>query len=310
MIFLSAANKVAFEIGSLTVEWYGLIITCAMLFCLIVGMFEIKRIGLTKDDTLELFLWIIPLAVLFSRLFYIIPRYDEYFPWDSWDAFVNAWAIWEGGITIIGGIAGGFLGGLFFWLRNKRKAKFGQLADFVIPLLLFAQAVGRWGNFINQEAFGVAITNPKWQWFPFAVFIDSAPGFPDGWYAATFFYEMIANLIGASIAFAIWRKNKKYPGILIFFYFAWYFLVRALLEFIRLDAVPVTQILCFILFPLAIILGTLYILYINKKNKDKSIENCAENAADSDLKICDCNDTVKSNSESVDISKNNENGKI
>jgi phosphatidylglycerol:prolipoprotein diacylglycerol transferase len=272
-MIISSINKVAFSIGSLTVEWYGIIITSAMLLCVLYCMHEAPRIGLTRDDVLEMFLWVVPLAVVFSRLFYIVPRADHYFPWDSWQAFVDAWAIWKGGITIIGGIAGGFLGGLFYWLRKRRSVKFGQLADLVIPTLLFAQAIGRWGNFINQEAFGVAINNPSLQWFPFAVYIDNAAGFADGWYAATFFYESVLNTIAALIAFLIWRKNKRYPGILIFFYFAWYFFIRALLEYIRLDAVPVTQTLSFVIFPLAILGGIAYIVIQNRRLKKKLPQN-------------------------------------
>ncbi|MDD4839384.1 MAG: prolipoprotein diacylglyceryl transferase, partial [Clostridia bacterium] len=264
---ISAIDRVAFSIGSLTVEWYGIIATTAIILGLLYGLHEGSRIGLTKDDVLELFLWVIPLAVIFSRLVYIIPRADQYFPWDSWDAFVNAWAIWEGGITIIGGIIGGVLGGIIFWLRKKKTVSFGKLVDLVMPILLLCQAIGRWGNFINQEAFGIAITNPNLQWFPFAVYIDRAVGFVDGWYAATFFYESVLNFIAAAVFFIIWRKNKKYPGILGFIYCAWYFLIRALLEFIRLDAVPVTQVLCFIVFPLALASGIVYMVLRNRKLK-------------------------------------------
>lgn len=282
-MILASIDRVAFRIGSLTVEWYGIILTTAILLGLLYVMHEAPRVGLNKDDMLELFLWAIPLAVIFARLVYIVPRAEQYFPWDSWDAFVNAWAIWEGGITIIGGILGGVIGGLIFWTRHRKQVKFGQLVDLVMPVLLFCQAFGRWGNFINQEAFGVAITNPNLQWFPFAVFIDSAAGFADGWYAATFFYEMVYNFIGAAIFFIVWRKNKKYPGILGFAYVAWYFLIRALLEYIRLDAVPETQILSFILFPLAIAGGVAYILIRNRQLKTKAAQtegNIEENTLD------------------------------
>ncbi|HRR90519.1 MAG TPA: prolipoprotein diacylglyceryl transferase, partial [Eubacteriales bacterium] len=181
---LAAINRVAFSIGSLTVEWYGLILTSAMVIGLIYIIREGKRIDLKPDDSLELFLWIIPLAVIFARLLYVLVRPDEYLPVKTWDDFVNFIAIWEGGITIIGGILGGVIGGIIFSLIRKRN--FGKVADLIIPALLLGQAIGRWGNFINQEAFGVAISNPALQWFPFAVYIDSPfAGVAEGWYAAT-----------------------------------------------------------------------------------------------------------------------------
>ena len=84
---LLAPNKVAFEIGNLSVKWYGIIITLAMLLCLVYAMIEFKRLGLKSDDALEAFLWIIPIAVVFARIFYIMVRPEEYFPWNSWDDF-------------------------------------------------------------------------------------------------------------------------------------------------------------------------------------------------------------------------------
>lgn len=83
-----------------------------------------KKIGITSDDAVELFLWLIPLAIVFARLLYVIPRADEYFGnngLEGWDKFVNIIAIWKGGITIIGGLVGGLFGALFFTLRHKKK---------------------------------------------------------------------------------------------------------------------------------------------------------------------------------------------
>jgi phosphatidylglycerol:prolipoprotein diacylglycerol transferase len=265
MNILAAINKIAFTIGSLEVRWYGIIIITAMIFGLIYISFESKRINLSSDDAIELFLWIIPLAIIFGRMMYVLPRADRYFPWESWQDFVDAIAVWDGGITIIGGILGGLIGVVIFTYRKRKKTNFGQVVDLVIPALLFGQIVGRLGNFINQEAFGVRIENAAYQKFPFAVYIDSPSGVEltdkytgTGWYAATFFYEMVWNSIGLAACLLVWRKNKKYPGLLGFIYFFWYFLGRGLLEFIRLDAVPVTRTLSFVIAPMALVAGALY----------------------------------------------------
>ncbi len=264
---LSAIDKIAFTIGSLEVAWYGIILVFAMILGLTYLCIAARRINLTADDCIEMFLWVIPLAVVFARVFYVLPRADEYFPWNSWDDFVHAIAIWEGGITIIGGLVGGLIGVIIFAWRVRKKANFGQIIDLAVGPLLLGQITGRVGNFINQEAFGIAIHDPRFQHFPFAVYIDNPSGIEidelwegEGWYAATFFYEMVWNAIGLAIIYAIWRKNKKYPGILGFVYFFWYFLGRGLLEFIRLDAVPVTQVACFVLVPVSVVLGILYIV--------------------------------------------------
>ncbi len=273
---LATANDptTAFEIGSLTVKWYGLIIVFAMLIGLVYVCVECKKINLKVDDAIELFLWVIPLAIVFARILYIIPgRVDEFFPWNSFDDFVEFIAIWDGGITIIGGLVGGVLGGVFFTIRHRKQCNFGNVADLVVVPLLTGQIIGRLGNFVNQEAFGLPITDERFMSFPFGVYITRPSGveseFYDkvhanvpGWFCATFFYEMVWNSIGLAICLAFWEKgkNKKYPGLMLIFYLFWYMLGRLWLEFLRMDAVPVTKVLCGVVVPLSAIAGVLYVL--------------------------------------------------
>lgn len=285
---LSAINRIAFSVFGVNIAWYGIIITAAMILSLVYVCIAGKRVGLTVDDGIELFLWVVPLAVIFARIFYVAVR-PEYFPVRTWDDFVDLIAIWEGGITIIGGIFGGILGGFFFYLLHKKKISFGALVDLVIPTLLLSQALGRWGNFINQEAYGTLIAEGFPQGLPFSVFIENCyepicpcPG--AGWHYATFLYESVWNIVGAIACFVIWffmykKDNKvRVPGILGFFYFMWYFLIRAMMEYLRIDAVPVTQIICFILFPLAIVGGIVYTVL--KVSYDKTVIDISENKVD------------------------------
>ncbi len=278
---LLAIDRIAFKIGNLEVAWYGLIIVSAMIVGLFYIMWQAKKINLTSDDAIEYFLWLIPLAIVFARLLYVIVRPEDYFDADAWaedpgQAFVDMIAIWDGGITIIGGILGGLIGIGIFSYRMRKKTNFGQITDLVVVPVLFGQIVGRLGNFINQEAFGLpAKTLGIPEKFPFAIYIDNASGvspeyrdivysadnYP-GWFAATFFYEMCWNFVGIIVCLVLWNtgKSKKYPGILGIFYFFWYFLGRGLLEFVRIDAVPITQIACFVMAPIALILLVLYVL--------------------------------------------------
>jgi phosphatidylglycerol:prolipoprotein diacylglycerol transferase len=287
---IGAIDRVAFKIGEIEVAWYGILIVLGMLTGLTIVLSQSRRINLTTDDTVEMFLWVIPIAVVMARLLYVMVRPEEYFDpavWkaDSTQAFVDMIAVWDGGITIIGGILGGLVGIIIFAYRKRKKTNFGHIVDLVAPALLVGQLFGRVGNFINQEAFGKPASMlgiPEK--FPFAVFIDNPSGvepeYADlvysntpGWFAATFFYEMCWNAVGAAIAFAVWRKNKKYPGILAFFYFFWYFLGRGLLEYVRIDAVPVTQIACFVVVPFAVIFAGLYILLQENRHAFKKINN-------------------------------------
>lgn len=280
---LSTASdpKVAFTIGNLTVQWYGLLIVCGMLLGLLYACWQAKKIGITSDDAVELFLWLIPLAIVFARLLYVIPRADEYLfteKYHGWNKFVHIIAIWEGGITIIGGLVGGLLGAVFFSLRHKKETNFLNVVDLVVVPVLIGQIVGRWGNFVNQEAFGLPITNEALQFFPFGVYITDPSGVESefreivyshiqaggggNWFCATFFYEGVWNTIGAIFCVWMWKKNyqKKYPGILMIFYLFWYCIGRFWLEYLRMDAVPVTKTACLIVALLALVVGILYIV--------------------------------------------------
>ncbi len=287
--------RIAFSIGNIDVQWYGLIIVCAMIIGLFYVIRECKKVNLTGDEGVELFLWVIPLAVVFARILYIVPsRVDEYFPWNSWDDFVHAIAIWEGGITIIGGIFGGILGGIFFTLHHRKKINFGNTADLVVVPLLTGQIIGRLGNFVNQEAFGLPITNSALQTFPFGVYIDRPSGVEGeyssivrdhisaggggNWFCATFFYEMVWNSIGLAFCLWFWNtgKHKKYPGFMLIFYFFWYCLGRFWIEFLRMDAVPVTKIAMGVIAPIALLFGLLYIKLRDSQESYKDVRRLAK----------------------------------
>ncbi len=300
---LSTASdpKVAFQIGNLTVQWYGLLIVFGMLLGLLYICIQGKKVGVSSDDAVELFLWIIPLAIVFARLLYVIPRADEYFGnngLEGWAKFVNIIAVWKGGITIIGGLVGGLLGALFFTLHHKKQTNFLNVVDLVVVPVLIGQIVGRWGNFVNQEAFGLPITNKALQFFPFGVYITDPSGveseFRDivyshiraggggNWFCATFFYEGVWNAIGAIFCIWMWKNDyqKKYPGILMIFYLFWYCIGRFWLEFLRMDAVPVTKVACLIVALLALVIGIIYILVRTSRLAYLDVRKAAQNGFD------------------------------
>lgn len=263
-------KSVAFWIGDWPVQWYGIIITTAMLIGLIVGTKRLKKINVTSDDTLSLFLWAIPLAVIMARLGYVISRYEWYFtsPYD-WQAFVDTIAIWDGGLTIMWGVPGGVLGALI-WSKIHKKNLL-KVADIALPVVLLSQALGRWGNFCNQELYGQMITNPSAQWFPLAVYIADEQAF----FQATFFYEMVLNIIGFFVL-SYFVKHFDVKGLGTLSYATWYCLVRGSLEFIRDDgassfdgAVNLNMVICYTVAALAIIL--IVLLFFRKKKKGEQI---------------------------------------
>ena len=239
------ANPVAFKIGNLSVYWYGIIITLAIVIAFGVVLLESKRRKYNIDFMMELFLWVVPIAIVFARIAYVVFHAGD-FPLRSWE---DLWAIIstrDGGISILGAIPGGALGAALACKRNK--VNFAEIADMIAPGLILGQALGRWGNFVNQELYGELITNPSMQWFPFAVKIDEhyvtdeagriVDVLYDQWFQATFFYEMVLNLIGFAIIMIISRKCKKNLAVFMA-YLCWYCITRSIMESIRSDAVSV-----------------------------------------------------------------------
>lgn len=257
----------AFHIGSVSVAWYGIIITCAMILALFLSIRRTKRINVSTDDMLMLFLFCVPLGVIAGRLGYVVANYKEYFvsPY-NWDAFVNTIALWRGGITIMWAIPGAFVGALI-WAKVYKKDLI-KVADIVVPTVLLAQAIGRWGNFFNQELYGQPVTDPNLQWFPYAVYIAREGGF----YQATFFYESVLNLIGFVVLSVIVRRLDV-KGVGSLGYFLWYCTVRGFLEIIRSEQSVVDQntkvntvmIYCFVVAFVALCLIIFLIVWKKKK---------------------------------------------
>ncbi len=267
-----AINPIAFEIGKIQVRWYGIILTSAMVVGLFLLIFMGKKKGISSDDALELFLWLVPLSVVMCRVIYVIAN-DHiygYFPIASWDDFVNVIAIWDGGITIYGAIVGG-IAGILLWCK-KRKISPAIVFDICVPALLLGQSIGRWGNFCNQEAYGQLVTNPSLFGLPWSVYIDAK----QNWFQATFLYESVINLIGFVLFMLLWKKTKV-SGVSVFFYIAWYCTVRLVLDFLRVDGLLSTKIACGIGIPLGLTLGILYYVKGLKKIKHEQVKTEIDN---------------------------------
>ena len=258
-MYLKNIDPIAFNVGSLEVRWYGIFITLAILIGYGVACFNGKKRGLSLDFLLELFLWVVPFAILFARLSYVL-FHPKDFVVHSFRDIGEIFAIWEGGISILGAIPGGALGAYIACKRNK--VKIGDVLDVIAPGLVLGQALGRWGNFANQELYGRLVTDPAYQKFPFAVFIDAK----DSWFQATFFYEMVLNLIGFVILMFVFRSSKK-KLVTFMTYICWYMVVRAIMEVFRDDAVIIGDVRIGVLgcsIAAAIAMVVTILIYVNK----------------------------------------------
>ena len=215
-----------FTILGLSVRWYGLLIALGIGLGILLAMGREARFGLPRDTSVDLALAGVPAAILGARLYYVI------FSWEAYaDNPISALYVWEGGLAIYGGILGGLAGG---WLYARAKGlRFLTLADLVAPSFALGQAVGRWGNFFNQEAYGIPVASEAMKRFPLAVFIQA-----DGlWHYATFFYESAWCLL--IVAFLLWAEREGWfrrPGDTFFTYVLLYACERALVEGLRTDS--------------------------------------------------------------------------
>lgn len=246
------SDKIAFSLfdGNLTVTWYGIFVTMGILLAYFLYLYLASKRNIDIDFSLELFIWVVVLAIICCRLFYVVPR-KEYYPIDSFEALMRFLGLTKdglAGLTIVGGIFGGAAGILFCVLRYK-KYSYAKVADCVVLCVFLGQIIGRWGNFANQELYGQIVSNPAFQRWPFAVFIDS-----DGmWHQALYMYEGFFNLIGLIIGLLLFFKYKKLKNFTISLYYVfWYGLVRGSLEFLKLDhlnfpgtEIGVIQVICY-----------------------------------------------------------------
>lgn len=237
-----------FGINGFNIAWYGVIISTGMIFGIILAVYRTKKRDINPDIIFDFAFLALPLAIIGARAYYVI------FKWESYsDNIVKIFAINKGGLAIYGGVAGGFIAALIF--AHVKKIPFLTLIDLSIPSLILGQAIGRWGNFVNQEAFGHIITDPKFQFFPLAVYIDDL----EQWHQATFFYESTWNLILLVIVLLLGYKRVK-DGILLSAYFIGYGLGRFLIEGLRTDSlyflpgIRVSQILSLILIAAGMVL--------------------------------------------------------
>ncbi len=212
-----------FSVFGFEIKFYGVIIALGMLVGILVAIRNTKERGLKKDDIYTLALYVLPLAIIGARLYFV-----AFYPYNQpfWEVIFD---IRGGGMAIYGGIIGGAVGVLLFCLIHKKN--FLKVADIAVISLILGQAIGRWGNFINQEAYGYEVINAGMQWFPFAVYIEAN----QAWHMATFFYESFFNLL---IFFALHYllKKIKIDGIVTGLYFVLYGFVRVIVEGLRTDS--------------------------------------------------------------------------
>lgn len=210
-------DRVAFTIFGIDVMWYGVLIATGMLIGIALAVREAKRVGIYEDDVLNIAIIAIPVAIICARLYYVIFSWD-YYSQNPGEIF----NIRGGGLAIHGGLIGGILTGFIY--AKVKKLDFFKTADAVMVGMPLAQAIGRWGNFINGEAHGGPTS------LPWGIMVDGVKVHP------TFLYESIWDFgIFLFIMFYM-RKKKTYEGEVIVSYITLYSIGRFFIEGLRTDS--------------------------------------------------------------------------
>ena len=247
-------NSVAFTLfDKVKVHWYGIIITLGIILAFSYCAWRAKQAAIIFDDLLDMTIFAVIFGIIGARLYYVLTSLDEY------KSFYKMIAIWEGGLAIYGGLIAGGL--TVFLVCKYKKISFMKVADSAAPGVMIAQALGRWGNFFNGEAYGEELLEGSPLYF---IRMGLIPNIESStrmhYFHPTFLYESLWNIIGFVIINLIYKK-KKFDGQIFYMYVAWYGFGRMLIEGLRTDslyvgAFRISQVVGFICF----VVGTLLLV--------------------------------------------------
>jgi phosphatidylglycerol:prolipoprotein diacylglycerol transferase len=250
-----APDPIAFSVFGRDVRWYGILIAAALLLGLLIAMKRAPKYGLNTDIVLDFFVYMTPAVIIGARLYYVIFSYDYYAAHPG-----EIIAIWNGGLAIHGGIIAGVIVALI--LCRVKKISFFTLADVVIPGLPIGQAIGRWGNFFNQEAYGSQTD------LPWAITVnDAALGLIR--VHPTFLYESLWDLMVFGVLFLYEKKLRKVDGELLFVYMGLYSLGRFFIEGLRTDSLMFFGLRTAQLISLGLLAAGVFGIWYLRKHQDR-----------------------------------------
>lgn len=261
-------DRVFISIGNFNIYWYSVLIVISIIIGMYFSLKDAKKNGLGKEFLYDLIFYLIPVAIVGARLYYVIFNFSLFR-----DDLLSIFKVWEGGLAIYGSIISSLLF-IIFYCRKKGKDIL-LTVDTLVSYLILGQAIGRWGNFINKEAHGMVTTFSYLKSMHLPKFIIDGMYINGEYYIPTFLYESLWCLLGFIILLIV-KKNNKYNnrGILVSIYFIWYGIGRFFIEGLRTDSLylgifRISQIVSILL----ILVGILGILYIVRRDfKCKNIK--------------------------------------
>lgn len=251
-------NPVAFTIGDMPIYWYGIIIASGLILAFIYAWFSAERFDVDKNKLVNCVLVGIITGIIGARLYYVLFRFD-YYGANPGEIF----SIHQGGLAIYGGIIGAFAGGCI--VAKVQKMKILPVLDIAVLGFLIGQGIGRWGNFMNQEAFGTPTS------LPWGMISERTMGET---VHPCFLYESLWCLIGFVIIHFITKKYQKYAGQVLYMYLVWYGFERMIVEGLRTDSLYLpfqifgTDIRVSQLLSLLLVIFGIVMLIINRKKEE------------------------------------------
>jgi phosphatidylglycerol:prolipoprotein diacylglycerol transferase len=255
-------DPVAFQIGNFEIRWYGILIACGVILSVLLAGYNCKKKNVDFDTILDVFFIAFPVAIIGARAYYVIFEFENYR-----DNLIDIFNIRKGGLAIHGGLIGAFLATyIFAKIKNINIVKY---LDVAAPSIILAQAIGRWGNFMNGEAHGGAVSYEFISKFP--AFIQKGMNIGGVYYHPTFLYESIWNIIVCVILLIIlYKKSNEDNGVVIGSYLILYSIGRVFIEGLRTDSLMLGNIRIAQLISITgIIIGVSIILIIKRRKITK-----------------------------------------
>ena len=256
-------NRAILSIGNFHIYCYSVLIATGIIIGLYLLMKEASKQNISKDTIIDIAFYTIIWGIVGARIYYVIFNIKPYL-----SNPISILYVWEGGLAIYGAIIAGFI--TLVYQTKKKNIAIGKLTDMIVPSLILAQAIGRWGNFFNQEAHGGIVTLEFLKKIHIPNFIIKGMYINGNYYHPTFFYESLWCLLGFILLVIIRRllKNSK-DGTLTFIYLIWYGIGRFFIEGLRTDSLylgifRISQIVSIVI----IIIGIIGLIY-NKRKEAK-----------------------------------------
>lgn len=260
-------NPVIFSVGSFSLRWYSVLILIGAFLAIVLIKKESKRFNIDQDFIFNLFFWVVIIGFLGARIYYVIFNYSLY----KGDV-LSIFKIWEGGLAIHGGIIAGFITLCVYCKKNKQSIF--RMTDIFVPGLILAQAIGRWGNFFNSEAHGMATTYAHLKSLHIPEFIIKGMHIDGIYYTPTFLYESLICLIGFVILICIRRLKYIKVGTCTGIYLMYYSIFRFAIESMRTDSLMFFGFKAAQLISIALFLsGLALIIYSSSKSKFENLYN-------------------------------------